>query len=243
MTPVSYDHWRAGFTGLQQRLDELVATREVRDVCDVGGGANPLLSLDEVSRRGLHYTVLDISERELAKAPDGYAKVRADIGDPGVSAGLSSSFDLIFSITLAEHVEDAAAFHGNVFSMLRPGGTAAHFMPTMFDPMFVANRVLPETLTATLLRRAQPDRTEESAHGKFPAYYRWCRGPSRRHLRRFEALGYEVEEAIGYFGTGYLKRSPRLQAPYERAVSYLVAHPVDALCSYSWLVLRKPTAP
>lgn len=242
MTTVSYDHWRSGFTGLKHRLDEILSTRDVRDVCDVGGGANPLLTLDEVAARGLRYTLLDISQRELEKAPSDYTKVCADISDPLVVAPLADRFDLMFSNTLAEHVKDAATFHRNVFAMLRPGGTAAHFMPTMFDPMFVANRLLPEALTAKVLRRAQPDRTAESAHGKFPAYYHWCRGPSRRHRRRFEELGYDVEVALGYFGTGYLRRSPLLHDPYERATRYLVSHPVNALCSYSWLVLRKPTA-
>lgn len=242
MTTVTYDHWRSGFTEMQRRLDGLITSRGVEDVCDVGGGANPLIALDDVRRRGLSYTVLDISAEELAKAPGGYTKVCADIGDPQAVEPLAGSFDLVFSNTLAEHVEDAAMFHRNVFSMLRPGGTAAHFMPTMFDPMFVANRALPEAVTATVLRRAQPNRTTESTHGKFPAYYHWCRGPSRRHLRRFELLGYEVEAAIGYFGTGYLKRLPRLQVPYEKVTSQLVAHPVNALCSYAWLVLRRPSA-
>jgi len=37
-------------------------------VCDIGGGANALLSRDERETLGLVYTVIDVNPSELAKA-------------------------------------------------------------------------------------------------------------------------------------------------------------------------------
>src|ERR1700740_2708581 len=67
---------------------------DIRSVCDVGGGANPMASLELANRTGVErYVLLDISDEELAKAPAGYEKVAADITNDGV-AGLGT-FDLI----------------------------------------------------------------------------------------------------------------------------------------------------
>ena len=46
---------------------------------------------------------------------------------------------------LAEHVPDGYRFHSNLFELLKPGGVAFHFMPTLYSPPFVINRLLPET--------------------------------------------------------------------------------------------------
>jgi hypothetical protein len=74
---------------------------------------------------------------------------------------------------------------------------------------------------------------------KFPAYYRWCRGPSRRNLDRFRKAGFQVAAAEGYFGTSYLGTNPVGRA-YDSFSRALARHPTPVLCSYLWLVLRRP---
>ena len=39
----------------------LAEEQAVRSVCDFGGGANPVLSLDDIDRLGLDYVVVDAS--------------------------------------------------------------------------------------------------------------------------------------------------------------------------------------
>src|SRR5215212_1413723 len=101
------------FKGYGTFLERLASRPSVKRVCDIGGGANPALSLDFIERNGLEYVVLDISPEELAKAPDGYSKVQADITSPNLE--IAGNYDLVFSKLVAEHVRSGRAFHRNVY--------------------------------------------------------------------------------------------------------------------------------
>lgn len=186
-------------------IQDISQRSTTRTVCDVGGGANPALDAQFVAREGLVYTLFDISETELGKAPAGYEKVVGDIA--GVLPDRIGAFDLVFSKTLAEHLRTPERFHSNVKAMLAPGGFAVHMFPTLFAPAFVVNLLLPARVSRWLLTKAQgAQRDDEGMEGKFPAFYRWCRGPSRRQVRRLEELGFDVVEYRGYYGTrGYYK--------------------------------------
>ena len=60
-------------------VQQLVQEHGARKICDVGGGANPVLPLQFVNDNQLDCTVLDISSAELEKAPNGYKKLVQDI--------------------------------------------------------------------------------------------------------------------------------------------------------------------
>lgn len=239
-SPVSYGYSDWAWSQHSAQLVELIRTRKLRRICEVGGGANPLLSLQLIQELGLDYTLLDVSAEELAKAPEGYRKLRADIcGDiPETPEG----FDLVFSKMLAEHIPDAAQFHRNVLSLLRPGGVAFHFFPTLYALPFVANRCLPERLTRYLLNIMSP--RDRYQHAKFPAYYRWCRGPTSRQLGALTGLGYEVVSYIGFFGHKiYWRRIPLIARLSDGLSRWLLRHPNPWLTSFAWVILRRPAAP
>ena len=237
-TKITYGHWREALDNFPQQIRIELDKHRPSSVCEIGGGANPTLTLIEITDRGIEYTVLDISAAELAMAPDGYVKLEMDITAP--IAGDHPRFDFRFSHMLAEHVKDPAAFHSNVFRMLNPGGVAIHFMPTLYDPAFVANRLLPEQVSRKMIRWLQPSRKIDANERKFPAYYRWCRGPSPRQLGRLQSVGFHVEEARGYFGTGYVHMLGPIARGYEAAARRLIANPKPSLCSYAWWILRRP---
>ena len=209
-----------------------------RRICEVGAGANPLLTAAEASEQGLDYVLLDASQEELAKTDDAYTKVAADMGSPGVDAG--GPYDLVFSRFTAEHIASPEVFHRNVLEMLVPGGLAMHFFPTLYAPVFVLNRLLPEGLMSNALHRLQHGREPHGHTGKFRAYYRWCRGPGRRQRERFESVGFEVDEYVGYFGHSYYDRYRPLRAAMEWTADALVRRPVPLLTSYAWISLRRP---
>jgi SAM-dependent methyltransferase len=214
----------------------LIERHVLKRVCEVGGGANPALPLSYVQERGLTYAILDISAAELEKAPTGYRKIVMDICS--ADAPVEDAFDLVFTKMLAEHVADAELFHRNVYKLLAPGGLAFHFFPTLYSPPFVANYLFPESLSRLLLDAFSP--RDRVRHAKFPAYYRWCRGPTRRQLDRFGRLGYEVVQYGGFFGHAYYQRLSVAHQVSRRIARFLVSHPVPQLTSFAYLVLRRP---
>jgi SAM-dependent methyltransferase len=234
-----YAYWFDVWTDFPEAVRRLAGRPEVERMCDLGGGANPILTLDEIRERGLRYEILDVSADELAKAPAGYATQQADVLDPAL-ARRHGPYDLVASSFAAEHIPDPARFHANVLATLRPGGYAVHAFPTLYEPAFVLNRLLPEGAMEPLLRRIQPGREAAGPHGKFPAYYRWCRGPSGRQLRRLRSVGFEITEYTGYFGHGYFGPLKPLDWLEQRLAHALVRHPLPALTSYALVVLRRP---
>ncbi len=210
-------------------------------IADLGGGANPLLSPGFVARRQLDYTVIDIAPAELDKGPRQFRKLCADLGARDFAGGEEwPQFDLVFSRMLAEHVPCGRTFHRNVRRLLAPGGVALHCFPTLYSLPFVLNKLSAEGLSDWLLRRLQP--RDRFQYGKFPAYYSWCRGPSRRQLQRFARLGYEVLEYRGYFGHPYFEAFPALDRLERRMATRLLARPRPLLTSYAFVALRKPGA-
>ena len=219
-------------------LRDLVVTRNCRTVCEIGGGANPALPLDFVRQHGLDYVILDISATELAKTPTGY---RTRVQDVTASlAGEQGTYDLVFSKMLAEHVSDAEAFHRNIHALLRPGGAAFHFFPTLYSPPYVLNLLLPERLTYRLLTLFQAGRENSGRLGKFPAYYRWCRGPTRAQIARLESVGFCVLRYTGFFGhPGYYQKLPWVERVHRALARWFLRHPNPWLTSFAYVVMEK----
>ena len=144
------------------------------------------------------------------------------------------------SIMLAEHIRRPWDFHRNVLRLLRPGGTAFHFYPTLYSLPFVVNRLLPEDLSRRLLGALKPGRDSSGNYGKFHAYYRWCRGPTPRQLKNLERVGFRVEEYHGFFGHSYYRRIGRLQALEDGLASVLLKHSNPWLTSYAYVILGNP---
>jgi len=206
-------------------------------IAELGAGAGPLLVDDPRVLAGeVTYYRVDISGEELAKGVDVGEAVVADVAAPGFT--LPRPVDLAVSRMVAEHVTDGRQLLTNVASILAPGGCYLQVAPTLGALPFVLNRLLTERLAATILHTIKP-RTR--TRGKFPAHYSWCRGPTDAHLARIEALGLEVVAARGYFGHGYYKTIPPLHAVENVKANWLVAHPRPVLCSFTLLLLRRPS--
>jgi SAM-dependent methyltransferase len=235
-TLIDYEPLQGAGERYEQQIISLIKERGANSVCEVGGGAHPLL---KPAALAIDYTVLDISRDELAKAPSGYKTVVADITARDFRC--EHRFDVVFTKFLAEHVRDGAQFHRNVFSMLKPGGFALHLFPTMYALPFLANRLLPERLGRLALALFSPNRVHGD-EGKFPAYYRWCCGPTRGQIQRFRNIGFQVIRYTGYFGHPYYKRIPGLRTMERVKADWLLRNPVAMLASYASVVLHKPEA-
>jgi len=235
---VSYGFFEEVWSGYDQFLRELVSQHASKSVLDVGGGANPALPYRFVEEQGLAYSILDIAEKELEKAPAQYSRIVADIASPDLQ--IPSRYDLIFTKMLAEHVRNGEALHRNIFALLKPGGIAVHFFPTLYAAPFVANRLLPEWLADQVLAMVSP--RDRHQHDKFPAYYSWCKGPTKKAISQFRTLGYEVMDYVGYFGHNYYQRIPLVKQVNKALTDYLLHHPLPHLTSFARVVLRRPTS-
>lgn len=210
----------------------------VSDVAELGGGANPFVGDAQKWGFAHHRVVIDISADELAKAGSDVETRTADLCQPVVDG--HNSYDLVFSNLLCEHLANPRVFHENCFNLLRPGGLSIHFFPTLYALPFVVNKLIPERLGHALLYKIYPERLDHGSHNKFPAYYRWTTGPTRRAVKRFESVGFEVEEFHGTFGHQYYHQVPPLHAVESAKSKFLLRHPVPALTSHAAVVLRKP---
>jgi SAM-dependent methyltransferase len=217
---------------------EFARRHGVTDVAELGGGANPQVGDADKWNFVNHRVVIDISPTELAKAGSDVDTRVADLCQP-ITEG-HKSYDLVFSTTLCEHLADPRLFHENCFNLLRPGGLSIHFYPTLFTIPFAINKLLPERLSHGMLKKIHPGRLEHGHHDKFPAYYRWTTGPTRRAVERFESVGFEVVEFRGTFGHHYYYRIPPLHKLELAKSKFLLRHPAPGLTSYAIVVLRKP---
>jgi SAM-dependent methyltransferase len=227
---------------LWQTYDDFVRDLAQREgashVAELGGGANPMIG--DADRWGFarHRVVIDISANELAKA-NGEVETRvADLCQP-ITDGLNQ-YDLVFSKMLCEHLPDPRTFHQNCFNVLRPGGRSVHFFPTLGTFPFLVNKLIPEKAARSLLDRVQPGRLQMGNLDKFPAYYRWTTGPTKRAIQRFESVGFQVEQYRATFGHLYYSVIPPLNALEQAKSRLLMRRPVPALTSFAVVVLRKP---
>lgn len=214
----------------------------VSRVCDIGGGAQPLLASDEVAARLIAYSVLDVSPAETAALDrTAYDVISADACDvtlPVRHPELAGRFDVLFSQMVAEHVEVPHDFHATTFALCSPGGLAIHMFPTMYALPFVINRLMPDALANRALQFFAP-RDE----AKFPAFYRWCRGPSGRQMARLREIGWEVERYVGVIGHSYYRKVPVLRSIHAHLAALVLRRPSPHLTSFSIVVLRKPVMP
>lgn len=219
----------------RQTLDQYIEKYACKSLCEIGGGAFPAISLEQVNKQELDYTILDISQVELDRAPKEYKKVLADICQPNLE--LKQQYDFIFSKMLAEHVENPRLFHSNVYKLLKPGGIALHFFPTLFSLPFLINWLVPEFVAKILFKLFVCNDPIE--HKRFSVYYRWCKGPIEKQLRSFKALNYEILVYHGFFGHRYYDRIPGVRAIHKLMVRFLVRFPNPYLTSFAFVILRK----
>jgi SAM-dependent methyltransferase len=232
--PEDYAH--VDFTArLHRRLESFAGGK----VCELGGGARPAIDLEFLARNRLECLVVDVSASELEKAPDGYSTLVGDVSSPGFDVGgHGGGYDVVFSRVVAEHVGDARQFHLNAHRLLRPGGLAMHFFPTLWWPPYVLNRLLPETLAERLLLRVAPWRESSGDCGKFPAYYHWCFGPTASQVKRLASVGFDVEHCVAYFGEPSHAPGKALKAVNEAWTRQMLRHPLYNFTSYAGYELR-----
>lgn len=218
-------------------IQNFVVENKLLSILEIGAGANPTIKPNFIEEKGLDYTINDTESGELSKADNIYKKFIADLSVPNEITKLNGKFDLIFSRMVGEHIADGKNFHNNIYNLLNNGGYSFHCFSTLFAFPFIVNRILPDSATDYFLTKTAP--RDEYKHGKFKAYYNWCRGPSKKMIKRFEKIGFSIVEYVGYFGHNYYKKIPPLEFMERLKSNILLKIPLPYLTSYAHILLKK----
>ena len=217
---------------LKDTLTSLIETYGLRRVLEIGGGRSPHFSPAEAGALGIDYAINDISEAELALSASDFPPDHRIQFDVSGDVPVTEAFDLVFSLQVLEHVHDTMRAHRNTLALLRPGGVGFHFYPTLYCPPFVANRLLPERLSALVLSRLG------ATHKKFPAHYDHCL--STRSLEtKIRSLGFSEVVLVPFWGHNYFNGIPGLRELDRWLAARARARDYRRYSCYCYAIVRK----
>jgi len=228
--------FRNAGAGYRSLILELARQHERPRLLEVGGGRSPLLLEAEVEELQCEYTINDIDAEELALAPSWVERLHGDIADPALFDRTKDTklYDLVFSQMVFEHVKAPEQGYRNIARMLAPGGILINLVPTLYAPPFVLNRLLPERLSARILKLAFPNRNPQKTP-KFPAYYRWCT-TTKRTKKKLALAGFRETEITPFYGHGYYSRIPILRVLSPWFGRLAERHDWRVLSSYAYIM-------
>ena len=185
-------------------------------VLDLGGGRSCRYASAVNPPGRIDLIAVDISPEELSHNKDVTSTCVAD-----VASGLpmpDGSVDLILSRALLEHVEDVSQAIKHMGRVLKPGGTALHFVPCRYSIFGTAGRLLPWGPLLWVTRKLSP----WSVVG-FPVRYDHCYPQALE--RDFSAAGFSGFQIQYTWSCGgyFMAIFPLflLHALYEQAVRRL----------------------
>ena len=228
--------YRQAFFGFPDTVRDLCAAYAKPDIMEIGGGRRPLFMPDQWPENLNSYTVNDIEQEELDLAPEQNRTQCFDICDP--VEHLDDHYDIIFSRFVGEHVPDGRKMHENILRMLKPGGTAFHFVPTLYALPFLVNWIVPEEMARQVLFLINPSRGKQKV--KFPAHYSWCRGSSSGLQQRLIDLGYASAKVDRFYGHYYFEKVPLLGQMERATRAVLRRADVTVFGSYAYITITKP---
>jgi SAM-dependent methyltransferase len=217
----------------------LIAAIRPAAVLEIGGGRFPAFTAEEVAATRIRYAINDISQRELDLAPGYVDKICFDIASPNspVVEANRDTYGFVFSKMVFEHVANAGLAYSNIFKMLKPAGICLNFHPVLYSPPFVANKLLPETLAAQLLRMINPLRRDDGIP-KFPAYYDRC-VINRRSYDALKAIGFSEVHQFPFYGHNYFVKIPGLRELDDALTKFARCKNMRSLASYAFTLCVK----
>jgi SAM-dependent methyltransferase len=207
---------------------------------EIGGGRDPLFAAEEAEALGVTQTLNDIDPTELARAPRACATLCFDVSaNPGTIGAPLESFDLIYSRMVMEHVRDAAGAWRTKAALLRKGGLAVAFFPTLYYPPYVLNALIPERLSSAIVRALYKDRAADGDDPKFPAHYDWCISSRRRLEPMLAKAGFSEMHVQPFWGSSYFRGVSLLHRMDQTLARMAAGLNWRALTSYAIVLARR----
>ena len=143
--------------------------------------------------------------------------------------------DLVISRMVMEHVGDAARTWANIANLLAPGGVALAFHPTLYAPPFVINWLIPERLTAPVLKLFFADR-HDGDFPKFPARYDLCTADPAVIDPALGRAGFREVLSAPFWGDRYFRHLPGVRSANDALSSLAEARDWRWLASYAYTI-------
>jgi SAM-dependent methyltransferase len=212
----------------------------LHDVCEIGGGRDPIFTAHEAEHAGINLIVNDIDAGELARAPAGLSTACFDVsGDLSEIGNQSNLYDMMISRMVFEHVENVPQAWANIYQLLRPGGVGLCFIPTLYALPFAINHLIPESVSSRIVKSLFPNRSADGGDPKFPARYEWCFGSERKLRRMLDPIGFSDVHVLPFWGHGYFKRMPGLREA-DHGFNWLMGQlNIRTLTTYAYVIVRK----
>jgi len=229
----AWDNYEGLVVDLAQRLG-------LREVCEIGGGRDPLFDAATARGHGLDLVVNDIDAGELALTPPGLRTIRFDVaGDLSELGDASNLFDMMISRMVFEHIDGVPRAWANMRRLLRPGGIGLAFFPTLYAWPFLLNYVIPEKASRALLHTLFPNRADGGGDPKFPALYDHCITSEQKQRRMLGPIGFSEIQIMPFWGHGYLDRVP-VAREIDAGINRLAAKlDIRLLTTYAFVLVRK----
>lgn len=229
----AWDNYERLVVDLSQRLN-------LPEICEIGGGRDPMFDAAEAKARGVDLVVNDIDAGELALTPPGLRTVRFDVaGDLSELGGASNLYDMMISRMVFEHIDGVPQAWRNVRRLLKPGGIGLAFFPTLYAWPFLVNHMIPEKASRALVHALFPNRADGGGDPKFPALYDHCVTSRRKLGRMLDGIGFSEVHVMPFWGHGYLDRVP-VAREIDHWISRMAAKlDVRLLTTYAFVLVRK----
>lgn len=207
-----------------------------RSLLEIGAGRRPLMTIAEINDRNIDYVANDIVEEELDLIPFPVKKAHFDsCGE--LPSEFESSFDVICSKMVQEHVKSGEKFYHNILKLLKSGGIAINFHPTLYCPPFLVNRLLPEFISKTLVQAVNPRRSDDKLP-KFPATYEFCYSSEQIEQALLE-IGFSKVSIFPFYHHEYFRSIPLIRDLDKGISTWAQARNFRPLSSYAYTVVKK----
>lgn len=160
-------------------------------ILEVGGIDRPVLERSD----SFVFAGLDIERKERC------FEVYDEFTVQSVEEPIPGEYDVIYSVTVLEHVPDNRAAARSMYGAQAPGGLSAHYVPCMNHPYALLLRIVGNKIQRMLLGLIADG---EHAMGGYPTYFDRCT-PARME-QTFREAGYgDVAVSVWYSPTPYFR--------------------------------------
>lgn len=238
VSPDWHSQW--GWDNYEPTILALARQFELRRICEIGGGRDPLFTAEQARAAGIAFVVNDIDAGELGFVPPGLETACFDIaGDLAEPDARRGSYDMMVSRMVFEHIDGVERAWRNIHALLAPGGVALAFFPTLWAPVFALNHLLPESVSHAIVQALFPARRDGGGAPKFPALYDWCRGNPALLTPMLNRAGFNDVHVQRFWGHGYFDRMPGLRQ-LDHGFNALAARAGwNSVTTYAYVAVRK----